>query len=419
MGDSVFSVVPISTFAEFRNGKSLAPERYIETGSFAVYGSNGVIARTNEALYAEPVVVIGRVGAYCGSVHRARESCWVTDNAIVAMPKYGTDARYLYYRLLSLNLRATAIGSAQPLITQGGLNGIRTAACPLATQKAIAHILGTLDDKIELNRQMNETLEAMARALFKSWFVDFDPVRAKAAGRQPAGMDAATAKLFPDAFEMSELGEIPRGWRVSTIEDLTVVVTKGTTPTKSQGYATHGVRFVRVNAIDIHGEILADQLLHIDSETDEALSRSQLCAGDILVSIAGTIGRTAVVEDWLLPANVNQAVALLRPESSVVEPDLLFLHVCSPAIQKFFNERVVHAVQANLSLSTIKAATIALPNRERQRVLAAPISNFIQSVRRNRHEAQTLARLRDELLPRLLSGELSIPDAERFVGRAV
>src|SRR5690606_15625853 len=84
-------------------------------------------------------------------------------------------------------------------------------------QRAIAHILGTLDDKIELNRRMNETLEAMARALFKSWFVDFDPVRAKAQGQTPAGMDPATAALFPSEFEPSELGEIPKRWRASTL----------------------------------------------------------------------------------------------------------------------------------------------------------------------------------------------------------
>jgi len=82
---------------------------------------------------------------------------------------------------------------------------------PLPEQRAIARILGTLDDKIELNRRMNETLEAMARALFKSWFVDFDPVRAKAEGREPAGMDAETAALFPDSFEETELGEVPKG----------------------------------------------------------------------------------------------------------------------------------------------------------------------------------------------------------------
>ena len=93
---------------------------------------------------------------------------------------------------------------------------------PLAEQRAIAHILGTLDDKIELNRRMNETLEAMARALFKSWFVDFDPVRAKAEGRDP-GLPKPLADLFPDSFEDSELGEIPKGWKVGPLEEALVL----------------------------------------------------------------------------------------------------------------------------------------------------------------------------------------------------
>ena len=98
----------------------------------------------------------------------------------------------------------------------GLLTDARFLFPPLPEQKRIAHVLGTLDDKIELNRRMNATLEAMSRAIFKSWFVDFDPVRQKAAGKQPVGMDAETAALFPDSFEDSELGEVPTGWEVGT-----------------------------------------------------------------------------------------------------------------------------------------------------------------------------------------------------------
>ncbi|MBK9262334.1 MAG: restriction endonuclease subunit S [Polyangiaceae bacterium] len=108
-------------------------------------------------------------------------------------------------------------GTAVPHISPAQIRAFRFLLPPLSRQRAIAHILGALDDKIELNRRMNETLEAMARALFKSWFVDFDPVRAKAAGRAPSGMDAETAKLFPSEFVQSDMGEIPRGWRVGTV----------------------------------------------------------------------------------------------------------------------------------------------------------------------------------------------------------
>jgi type I restriction enzyme S subunit len=105
-------------------------------------------------------------------------------------------------------------GGSRRAVTKGHIESFGLPLPPLSVQRAIAHVLGTLDDKIDLNRRMNETLEAMARALFKSWFVDFDPVRAKAEGRAPSGMDAETARLFPSEFVESEMGPIPQGWRV-------------------------------------------------------------------------------------------------------------------------------------------------------------------------------------------------------------
>ena len=220
MGNSTFAEVLLGDIADFRNGKAISPDKYTFGGKHPIFGSNGQIACSDEVLYPEPAIVIGRVGAYCGCVHYVPRASWVTDNAIVALPKVGNDLRYLFYLLGSLELQRTAIGSAQPLMTQGGLKVVRTKAPPLAEQKAIAGVLGALDDKIELNRRMNATLEAMARALFQSWFVDFDPVRAKQEGRKPTGMDDATASLFPDSFRESELGEIPVGWEVVSLETL-------------------------------------------------------------------------------------------------------------------------------------------------------------------------------------------------------
>ena len=220
MANSSFADVSLGDIADFRNGKAISPEKYTAGGKHPVFGSNGQIARSDEVLYPEPAIVIGRVGAYCGCVHYVPRASWVTDNAIVALPKDGNDIRYLFYLLGSLELQRTAIGSAQPLMTQGGLKVVRTKAPPLAEQKAIAAVLGALDDKIELNRRMNATLEAMARALFQSWFVDFDPVRAKLDGRKPIGLDQATAALFPDSFQDSALGHIPKGWEVKTLGEV-------------------------------------------------------------------------------------------------------------------------------------------------------------------------------------------------------
>jgi len=124
------------------------------------------------------------------------------------------------FRYLKQRIQNEATGSVQDNINLATLERLRFPVPPLPEQRAIARILGTLDDKIELNRRMNETLEAIARALFKSWFVDFDPVRAKAEGREPAGMDAETAALFPDSFEETELGEVPKGWELKSLDEI-------------------------------------------------------------------------------------------------------------------------------------------------------------------------------------------------------
>ena len=134
------------------------------------------------------------------------------------------DSRYLYYLMSSKKYRdeilSTATGSTVKHTAPNRIESFKFQLPPLSEQKRIAHILGSLDDKIELNRKMNETLEQMARAIFKSWFVDFDPVHAKAAGKKPFGMDDATAALFPDSFEESELGLIPKGWRVKMLGEI-------------------------------------------------------------------------------------------------------------------------------------------------------------------------------------------------------
>ena len=157
-------------------------------------------------------MILGRKGAYRG-VQYSPGPFYVIDTAYYVAPKTELDMRWLYYAIQHYKLGEVDDGSPIPSTTRAAVYVRDLEVPPPDEQRAIAHILGTLDDKIELNRRMNETLEAMARALFKSWFVDFDPVRAKAEGRDP-GLPKPIADLFPDSFEDSELGEIPKGWEV-------------------------------------------------------------------------------------------------------------------------------------------------------------------------------------------------------------
>jgi len=291
---------------------------------------------------------------------------------------------------------------------------------PLEEQKAIAHILGTLDDKIELNRRMNETLEAMARALFKSWFVDFDPVRAKAEGRDP-GLPKHLADRFPDSFEGSALGDIPVGWKVRSLSEVTTLITKGTTPTQNElGNAPTSdsqVAYLRVNAIAEDGSILHDKLTRIpDTVHKGTLKRSILQTNDVAYTIAGTIGRIAVIEDGLLPANTNQAVAIIRPKAGMIPPTFLVLTMRQPAFQEELHSNIVHAVQANLSLGMLSRAKAVFPPLESVEEMFRPIGDILRKISINRGECRTLAALRDTLLPKLISGEIRIKDAERIAG---
>ena len=297
-----------------------------------------------------------------------------------------------------------------PQITFDQVATLELPLPPLAEQKAIAAVLGALDDKIELNRRMNATLEAMARALFQSWFVDFDPVRRNKdqGGRTKDEISA----LFPDSFQESEAGHIPQGWKIKTLSDLTSLITKGTTPTQDDMNEAPDIdsqfNYIRVNSIDEEGSVLADKLTTIpESIHIGVLKRSILKANDILYTIAGTIGRVAMVEDWLLPANTNQAVAIIRPEPEIPS-GFLMLTMRQEAFRKELHNNIVHAVQANLSLGMLSKARLVVPPSSVLPQLFRPIDAILSQISANRAQSRTLAILRDTLLPKLLSGELSV-----------
>ena len=184
---------------------------------------------------------------------------------------------------------------------------------PPIHQRAIAHILGTLDDKIELNRRMNETLEAMARALFKSWFVDFDPVRAKAEGRDP-GLPKPLADLFPDSFEDSELGEIPKGWEIKSIGDLADVA-GGTTPSTKEPAYWEGGTHAWATPKDLSGlsvPVLLDTERRITDAGLSQIGSGLLPKGTVLLSSRAPIGYLAVAE---IPVAINQGFIAMTPKT--------------------------------------------------------------------------------------------------------
>ena len=286
-------------------------------------------------------------------------------------------------------------------------------------QREIAAILGALDDKIELNRKTAATLEEMARALYRSWFVDFDPVHARSQGLPPAHMDHPTAALFPDSFGDDGL---PEGWTRQSLRDISKVISKGTTPRKNELAGidqSAQVNFLKVNAMTDGREIKRNSIDRIPSSIHlGSLKRSILHFGDVLFSIAGTIGRTSIVEAELLPCNCNQAVAFIRPQDWVPSA-FMWAALNTPEVKGGMLEGVVHAVQANLSLKQIGDTEITLPPPDRLEKMFSSISTLIELSTQKDRENQTLATLRDTLLPRLMSGELRVGDARDQIKEAL
>jgi type I restriction enzyme S subunit len=397
--------------------------------------------------------IVGTIGAL-SIVDSFYDYASLTENCVKLTGLDYCDALYLYYYLSSSigqqEISQGTVGAVQPKLPIYNIEKIKVLwPEDKDRRKGIATVLGNLDDKIDINRRINQTLEAMAQALFKSWFVDFEPVKAKITaiqeGRDPmraamsaisgkpdAELDtlppealkqlAATAALFPDDMEESELGEIPRGWIVSDMRTLAEVISKGTTPNKSDIANAKDlpiVPFIKVKDISEDGEIVRGNLeLIARSIHESSLKRSILKTDDLLFSIAGTIGRTAFVDDDLNGANVNQAIAFIRLNDKLDHFALCWLTLRSMETKNFIASKVVQAVQANASLANVGDIPVRLPSNDVLKKWNGIVSPLILEYRARLGEIRTLATLRDTLLPKLLSGELSVEALSEPTGAA-
>lgn len=309
-------------------------------------------------------------------------------------------------------------GTAVPHISPSQIRAFRFLLPPLRIQRAIAHVLGTLDDKIELNRRMNETLEAMARALFKSWFVDFDPVRAKADRRTPSGMDAETAKLFPSEFIESELGAIPKGWTATTlgseVERCGGAVQTG--PFGSQlhasDYVSEGVPVVMPK--DIGGRrVSTASIARVREDDAERLSRHRLQTGDVVYSRRGDVERHALIgareSGWLC----GTGCLLVRLGPDWPSPMFASFALDRPETRAWISQHAIGATMPNLNTGILSAVPLVMPTDDVLRAFARAVDPLQALVVGRDAEAGLLASTRDGLLPRLLSGELSVTHAER------
>ena len=296
------------------------------------------------------------------------------------------DADYLYYLLSSepiiegLNSIAEQSTSAYPSIKPSDIENLELVIPEIKDQKKVASILKSLDDKIALNTKINKNLLQQLRFIFSHWFTD-NP-------------------------QIESIRQIP-------LNEVCTIVTKGTTPTTlGKKFVPKGINFIKAESILDNHSIDKNKFAFIDTETNDLLKRSILKDGDIVFTIAGTLGRFALIDSSVLPANTNQAVAIIRANRNLVEPEYLYSFFVGNWHNDYYTKRIQQAVQANLSLGTIKSLPIPILSKAAMNNYLETIGPIIRMTKDNEIETTQLKNIRDTLLPKLMSGELDVSNLD-------
>lgn len=367
-------------------------------GPIGVYGTNGQVGWTEKPLANGPGIILGRKGAYRG-VHYSKKPFYVIDTAYYVKPKSALNMRWLYYSIIHNELGSIDDGSPIPSTTRAAVY-VREFRVPSNdTQKSIAKVLGDLDDKIEVLRNMNRTLEDIARAVFKAWFVDFEAVHAKAAGASEfKGTPQALFDALPNSFEDSELGDIPTGWTVKPLdkvaEFLNGLALQKYRPEEGEDY----LPVIKISELR----------KGITAKTEKASisipEKYKVIDGDFIFSWSGTL----LAKFWTDGNGaLNQHLFKVTSESYPIwfVASWVWHH-----LERF--QRIAAAkatTMGHIKRGHLSDAKVVLPNPEQLNMMTRSIQPFFQKQASNALEINTLASLRDTLLPKLISGELKAP----------
>jgi len=363
-------------------------------------------------------VLISMIGTLGELVLVKDEPTYAIKNIGLFKTKSKYDGLWLYYYLQSPkaknHMHTSAQGSTQQYLSLKTLRGFPLSVPDSETDKrAICEVLKTIDDKIELNQKMNQTLEEIAKAIFKSWFVDFDPVRAKAEGR-PTGLPPEISDLFPDQLVDSGIGEIPKGWILSAFDDLVeeYIDNRGKTPpTENSGIPLVEIKHIYPNSL--FPNLNTDK--YVSKDTLESWFRKYVKKYDVLISTVGTIGLTSIVfnEEFAIAQNIlgfrfkNESLSTF-----------MFCMIKSMYFQNQINARLIETVQKSIKRKDLNTIPVLVPDENLIGRFFNIVNPLIERSYNNSCQNEVLSELRDTLLPKLISGELRIPDAEKFLEEA-
>jgi len=376
---------------------------------FDVYGSAGKIGTSTKYLHEKNGVVISRKGTL--DVYYSKNPFYVIDTAFFLKPKTDLFLRWIYYYLKNFDIKSIESGSAIPSLSREDFYNTYLFLPPVSEQQAIAHILGTIDDKIELNQKMNQNLEDIAKAIFKSWFIDYDPVKAKGEGK-PTGLPQEISDLFPSSFEDSELGEIPKGWLLKKISDLAQENKLKINPLK---YPKERFEYYDIPSFD--DGIFPTLVTGSDIKSQKSIVEAEM----ILVSKLNP-GTPRI---WIPnPGNELKKISStefisLIPKNNVDYSFLYFLFTANRSVLKL-SSLVTGTSKSHQRVrkDDIIGFNVIYPSE----VIVKRFDNITRPILENiilkKIEINSLSKIRDTLLPKLISGDLRIKDAEKFIEEA-
>ncbi len=404
--------LPLGDLIELKRGYDLPKSKRCH-GNIPIVSSAGISDFHADSKVQAPGVVTGRYGTI-GEVFYVEENFWPLNTTLYVKDFKGNCPEFVYYLLKTFDFHKYSDKAAVPGVNRNHLH-MEMVRVPsdYDCQKKIASYLSKLDKKISLNTDVNNTLEEIAQAIFKSWFVDFDPVKAKMNGEQPEGMDAATASLFPDQLVESELGLIPEGWEVLESQKVATVAIGKTPPRKEPLWFSENpdnVTWISIKDMGNAGTYVLDSSEYLTPEAVDKFNVKVIPDNTLILSFKLTVGRVAITHGEM---TTNEAIAHYKlADDARVSTNFLYSYM------KQFNFESLgstSSIAKAVNSKIIKALPVIVPSKEildRFDTLVKPLFDKIKS---NQMENQNLEALRDTLLPKLLSGEIELGQTQELI----
>lgn len=383
----------LSSLCSYAKGKvsvdTLSKRNYVSTENMmpnkgGIVDAGALPSAQYTQQYIKDDILVSNIRPYFKKIWMADDDGGCSNDVLVFRADRGCDSTFLYYILANdafFNYAsATSKGTKMPRGDKTAIMQYKVPCFNYETQLRIGKLLRSIDDRIAVNKKINNNLEQQLRTIFKAEFTD-NP-------------------------ELENITQIP-------LSELCHVVTKGTTPTTlGKPFVESGINFIKAESILDDHSIDKSKFAFIDEETNALLKRSIIHAGDVVFTIAGTLGRFALIDENVLPANTNQAVAIIRADVEKVLPEYIYTCFIGEWHTDYYAKRVQQAVQANLSLTTIKSLPIPLLDEAKMSEYLSLILPLIKAIKTNEAQNEKLAALRDNLLPKLMSGEIDASDIQ-------